>query len=66
MNFIKILIGLIKEEFGSSSLVTPKELLQKTEDLTLILQSYVPNGYILISSSAHLKSTRNKLSLLLK
>ena len=66
MNFIKIFIAIIKEEFSSSALSSPKELLQKPEELTLILQSYVPNGCILISSSAHLKSTRTKLSMLLK
>eukprot|EP01091_Cochliopodium_minus_P009892 TRINITY_DN2536_c0_g1_i1.p1 TRINITY_DN2536_c0_g1~~TRINITY_DN2536_c0_g1_i1.p1 ORF type:complete len:173 (-),score=30.12 TRINITY_DN2536_c0_g1_i1:55-573(-) len=59
--FVDIFIKTLNEHFKNDKLfIQPTELLNKPEEVLILLSTYLPNGKLLISTSKHIKHLKTE------
>lgn len=64
--FLQFLPALIREELAAGVFAQPIELLRRTEDLFILLQTYIPNGYLQSTSYSFLRAHRVRMQAITK
>jgi len=60
-NFLTLFANLLMDQYKSANILTkPKELLNKPEEMLMLLQTYLPNGQLLFISDQYAKHLRRE------